>query len=83
MAPASGPEVGIAVAGYDPSHALVIDPVLDYATYLGGSGSDAGMAIAVDAAGHAYVAGFTESPDFPATSGSVRRPARARPSWRS
>ena len=68
---ASGPEVGIAVAGYDASHALIIDPVLSYSTYLGGSGSDAGMAIAVDPAGSAYVTGFTESPNFPITAGSV------------
>ena len=34
---------------------------LVYATYLGGSGSDGGNAIAVDASGNAYVAGFTNS----------------------
>ncbi len=36
-----------------------------YATYLGGSASDQAMAIAVDAAGNAYVGGTTTSPDFP------------------
>lgn len=36
-----------------------------YATYLGGSGSDVGYAIAVDAAGYAYIAGDTRSADFP------------------
>jgi hypothetical protein len=36
-----------------------------YSTYLGGSGIDGGAAIAVDDAGHAYVTGFTASPDFP------------------
>ncbi len=38
---------------------------LTYATYLGGSGSDGGRAIAVDAAGRAYVTGSTSSSDFP------------------
>ncbi len=38
---------------------------LVYCTYLGGSGSDTGAAIAVDSSGNAYVAGQTSSADFP------------------
>ncbi len=43
-----------------------------YATYLGGSGSDTASAIAVDATGNAYVAGFTTSADFPRTAGALQ-----------
>ena len=38
---------------------------LVYSTYLGGGGGDYGRAIAIDTAGNAYVAGITESSDFP------------------
>ncbi|MEW6745195.1 MAG: SBBP repeat-containing protein [Planctomycetota bacterium] len=41
-----------------------------YATFLGGSDSDAGKAIALDSSGVAWVAGWTESPDFPASPGA-------------
>ena len=58
--------VGFQVAAYDRSKPLVIDPVLAYSTYLGGSGDDnQALGIAVDAAGNAYVTGFTSSTDFP------------------
>jgi len=45
-----------------------------YATYLGGEGSDLGWALAVDAAGNAYVAGDTESSIFPGPNGTVAPP---------
>jgi len=38
---------------------------LVYSTYLGGSGTDSGMAVVVDGAGNAYVTGETTSTDFP------------------
>lgn len=38
---------------------------LTYSTYLGGSGSDSALAVAVDTLGDAYVAGYTSSTDFP------------------
>lgn len=53
------------VGAYDRTAPLVIDPVLVYSTYLGGSNLDSAQCIAVDQAGDAYVAGTTRSPDFP------------------
>jgi uncharacterized protein (TIGR03437 family) len=47
------------VAKFAPAGTLV------YSTYYGGSSADAALAIAVDAKGSAYVAGFTTSTDFP------------------
>ncbi len=57
--------VGFEVAAYDNTKPLVIDPVLVYLTYLGGSGDDEANSITVDAAGNAYVIGFTDSTNFP------------------
>jgi hypothetical protein len=57
--------VGFSVGAYDASRKLIIDPVLAYSTYLGGSNGDSGNGIAVDAAGDAYVAGLTASTNFP------------------
>jgi hypothetical protein len=59
-------QVGLQLAAYDARNPLIIDPVLVYSTYLGGSAFDAMLGIAVDGAGHAYVAGRTEgSTNFP------------------
>ncbi len=47
---------------------------LVYSTFLGGSSSDRGTGIAVDAAGRAFVTGYTLSTNFPGTSGSPIQP---------
>jgi hypothetical protein len=57
--------IGFEVADYDAALPLVIDPVLIYSTFLGGSGSDIARSVAIDAAGAAYVIGDTISLDFP------------------
>src|SRR3989441_4502002 len=65
-------QVEIWVAAYDTHKPLVIDPALAYSTYLGGSSSDFGFGIAVDAAGNAYVTGDTNSTNFPTTAGAFQ-----------
>jgi beta-propeller repeat-containing protein len=57
-------QVTFQVGAYDRRRALVIDPVLSYSTYLGGTGEDAGSAVATDSSGNVYVVGKTASTDF-------------------
>lgn len=58
-------DVRVALGSYDPHRELVIDPALAFSTYLGGSNSDYATGIAVDGQGNVYVAGVTDSTDFP------------------
>jgi Beta-propeller repeat len=64
--------VGLQVATYDTTRPLIIDPVLSYSTYLGGSDFDSGRGIAVDADGNAFVTGCAPGA-FPTTSGAFQR----------
>jgi hypothetical protein len=70
-----GDRVGFAVDGRDPRAAVVIDPVLSYSTYLGGSGLDFPIWSDIDDDGNFYVTGFTLSADFPTTEGVLQRTA--------
>ncbi|MBI4607512.1 MAG: SBBP repeat-containing protein, partial [Candidatus Rokubacteria bacterium] len=58
-------QVSFQVGHYDATRRLVIDPILSYSTYVGGSDADEGRGIAVDASGNAYVVGQTQSSNFP------------------
>lgn len=60
-----GNEVGFALGAYDPTRRLIIDPVLIYSTFLGGTSSEQGLGIAVDLQGSAYITGSSLSTDFP------------------
>jgi hypothetical protein len=53
--------VGFQVGSYDSRAPLTIDPILTYASYFGGAGTDQAFGVAVDAAGNVYVAGETLS----------------------
>jgi len=70
-------KVTFEVASYDRTKPLVIDPVLTYSTYLGGSGDELSTpsgtdGIAVDPEGNAYVIGATSSIDFPVSPGALQ-----------
>jgi beta-propeller repeat-containing protein len=64
--PRFGGAVDVFVAKLNPTGSALV-----YTTYLGGTGDDRGLGVAVDSAGNAYVAGITLSPDFPTTAGAV------------
>lgn len=58
-------QVGFQLGEYDQTKPLVIDPVIDYSTYLGGGGVDEAYDIAIDNDGNIYVTGVTGSVNFP------------------
>jgi hypothetical protein len=68
-----GDEVSFQLGAYDPAQALVIDPVLSYSTYLGGSGTDFPIYMDLDTQGNVYVTGQTDSLDYPTTAGDLQQ----------
>lgn len=67
----SAAHVGFEIGSYDPARELVIDPVLIYSTYFGGSGADRAVQVEVDDTG-VYLFGQTDSLDFPADAGAFK-----------
>lgn len=71
-------DVRIALAQYDRTRQLVIDPALAFSSYIGGGANDSGHGIAVDAASNVYIGGSTTSSDLETTVGAFSRaPDRA------
>jgi hypothetical protein len=67
----AGNRVAFEIGSYDRSRELIIDPVLDFSTYFGGSGTETSPSVAVNGNGNIYMVGTTQgSPEssFPATS---------------
>ena len=64
--------VGFTIGSYNSAQPLIIDPVLAYSTYLGGSFLTWAYGIAVDTSGNAYITGYTDSTDFPVTTGAFQ-----------
>jgi hypothetical protein len=59
------------LSAYDKTQPLIIDPLI-YSTYIGGSGFDIGVDIAVDNSGNAYITGYTSSTNYVITPGSFQ-----------
>src|SRR5262245_61467670 len=61
-----GSRAAFQIAAWDRSAPLIIDPVISFSTLVGGGGQEFSPVIAVDSAGAVYVAGTTDSGNFPA-----------------
>ncbi len=85
-------KVGFELAAYDRTRALVIDPVLTFSTYFGGSGNEScslilGIAsppsgcpaVAIDPSSNIYIAGSTMSADFPVVPPVTSTPSAFQP----
>ena len=63
---------GFAIGSYDHSRELVIDPILTFSTYFGGTGDEHSSYITVDGSFNIYLAGSTTSPNLPTVSGTYQ-----------
>ena len=64
-------ELGFQIEDYDSRHALVLDPVMEYARFFGGSKEEEILSLAADRDGNVYIGGETSSPDLDLTSGAL------------
>jgi hypothetical protein len=74
---ASNNEIALQLGPYDSNRPLIVDPVIQYSTFLGGTTSDSATGIFVDTGGNAYITGATSSSDFPVTSGTLQSKLRS------
>ncbi len=66
----TGETVGFEIGQYDASRPLVIDPLILWASFLGGAAVDDAHGVATDDEGNVYVTGATTSANFPTTPGA-------------
>ncbi len=69
-----GRSIGFEVTGYDVTRPLTIDPVLTYASYLGGANADTIAGVSIDPQGALLVVGSTDSINLPAKKGVFLSP---------
>ena len=69
---------GFELEGRDPACPVVIDPVLIYNEFVGGSNADVAEDIVVDSLGDMYIAGWTKSVNFPGLRSDERTQVRGR-----
>jgi hypothetical protein len=67
----AGNKIGFTVGTYDHSRELVIDPQINYFTYLG-MGGESLVNVAIDSSDNIYVAGSTTSATFPVTTTAIQ-----------
>ena len=65
---------GFSIGSYDRSRELIIDPIVNFSTYFGGSGDEHSTTVAVDGSFNIYITGSTTSPDIPVTPGVFQSP---------
>lgn len=63
---------GFVIGEYDRSRELIIDPILNFSTYFGGSGDEHATSVTVDGSFNIYLAGSTTSLNLPTTPGVVQ-----------
>ena len=67
--------VTFSLSDYRSDHVLVVDPVLEFSRFFGGSGEEEVIGITSDRDGNIYITGGSSSPDLPITMGSLPYPA--------
>jgi RHS repeat-associated protein len=70
-------QVGFSVGSYDTTKDLIIDPLIGFSSYLGGSGNDVAKGVAVDPStgNSVIIVGSTTSTNFPTTTGAIQTSA--------